>query len=425
MAALAPGERGAGSFSASARLPAYGERELRVGSFDGDRYIGGLLFSLSKIPPSSRVSYVALELAGLSDSQTLPEGEWTVELLDPEPAEGWADLSYATLLSAPATQMRTAWRLSAADLAARKVNVLEFSPDALDLFAQRLAEGRLAFRILGPDDAATNNLFIWDTGYGEGFGTRPVLRVGFVPPTATPTPPGRSAGGGAQATPLPLVVWIGVPTAAPAAPTPTPYPMALYDSLRGKILFVSDRFAVPEGAAAPPAGFTRPAGLTQPEQLMVYDPATGRLGQVTQTWPWTLAQARSARGADLTVSVGERTQIVVRDRYSEGPRDVGVDEGDNYDPAVSPDGEWIVFVSNRHHNDEIYTMRRDGAMLRRLTENDWAWDKQPSFSPDGGRIVFWSNRDGNKQLYIMNADGTEQRNVSNNAFNDWAPVWVR
>ncbi len=426
VAALAPGERGAGSFSEALRLPAYGERELRVGSFAGERYLGGLLFPLSKIPPSARVSYVALELAGLSDSARQDEGEWTVEMLDPEVAEEWSDLTFASLREAPAEQSRTVWRLAAEDLAPRKVNVLELDADARDLFMQRLEAGRIAFRITGPADPEEDNLFIWDTGYGEGFGTRPVLRVAFVPPTPTPTPPGSGGEGGeAAATALPFIVWLGEPTPAPPAPTPTAYPESLYDQLRGKIIFVSDRFSVPEGAAQPPAGFRRPRGLTQPEQLMVYDPDSGRIGQVTESWPWTLAVERNARGADVQVGVGAMNQLMIHDRYSEQPRELVPPEGDNYDPSVSPDGEWIVFVSNRHLNDEIYRVRRNGQDLQRLTENDWQWDKHPSISPDGGQIVFWSNRDGRRQLYLMNADGSGQRNISNNSFNDWSPVWVR
>ncbi|MCE7939303.1 MAG: hypothetical protein DYG90_12120, partial [Chloroflexi bacterium CFX6] len=97
----------------------------------------------------------------------------------------------------------------------------------------------------------------------------------------------------------------------------------------------------------------------------------------------------------------------------------------HYDPAVSPDGQWIVYVSTLHGGDDIFKIQPDGKHNTRLTQNVWEWDKHPSWSPDGSRIVFWSNREGRKQLYIMNADGTDVRNISANPFNDWDPVWVK
>ena len=52
--------------------------------------------------------------------------------------------------------------------------------------------------------------------------------------------------------------------------------------------------------------------------------------------------------------------------------------------------------------------------------------KTPVWSPDGQQIIWWSNREsGRKQIWIMNADGSQQRNLSRNDYNDWDPVWFR
>ena len=57
-----------------------------------------------------------------------------------------------------------------------------------------------------------------------------------------------------------------------------------------------------------------------------------------------------------------------------------------------------------------------------LTQNasdDWA----PVWSPDGQRLAFASSRDGNTEIYVMDADGTNQTNLTQSAGDDWAPVW--
>jgi TolB protein len=98
----------------------------------------------------------------------------------------------------------------------------------------------------------------------------------------------------------------------------------------------------------------------------------------------------------------------------------------SYDPAWSPRGDQIAFVSTNTGNDEIYVVDLEGRDPQQLTHNTWEWDKHPSWSPDGSRIVFYSNRDsGRSQIWIMNADGSEQRNLSNNEYNDWDPIWIR
>jgi Tol biopolymer transport system component len=76
--------------------------------------------------------------------------------------------------------------------------------------------------------------------------------------------------------------------------------------------------------------------------------------------------------------------------------------GDNYYPAVSPDGRRIAFVSTRDGNPEIYSMDTDGTHQLRLTSNPQQ-DYEPTFSPNGATIVFSSNRTGRFSLFSMNA----------------------
>lgn len=74
-------------------------------------------------------------------------------------------------------------------------------------------------------------------------------------------------------------------------------------------------------------------------------------------------------------------------------------------PAWSPDGIRIAFASNRHGNYDIYTVKRDGTVLQRMTQ-DSGDNQHPHWSPDGKSIVFCSDRTGNMEIYRMNANGT-------------------
>ena len=78
----------------------------------------------------------------------------------------------------------------------------------------------------------------------------------------------------------------------------------------------------------------------------------------------------------------------------------------------SPDGEHIAFVSDRTGDPEIYTARRNGSQLKRLTEVPGR-DAHPYWFPDGERIAFQSPRHGGDvRVFVMNADGSDQRELA-------------
>lgn len=63
------------------------------------------------------------------------------------------------------------------------------------------------------------------------------------------------------------------------------------------------------------------------------------------------------------------------------------------DPAWSPDGQQIAFVSDRNGSFDIFIMKADGSGVTQVT-TDPMDERHPAWSPDGKKILFESGRDG-------------------------------
>ena len=123
-------------------------------------------------------------------------------------------------------------------------------------------------------------------------------------------------------------------------------------------------------------------------------------------------------------------EIYVMDADGGNPQNLTNDPNNDASPSWSPDGERIVFSSNRDGNYEIYVMDADGGNPQNLTNNDF-YDTHPSWSPDGGRIAFMSRREGHfigengitSEIYVMDTDGGNQHRLTENRKNDSSPAW--
>ncbi len=112
--------------------------------------------------------------------------------------------------------------------------------------------------------------------------------------------------------------------------------------------------------------------------------------------------------------------VVTADGTRETP--VSSDTTNEAQPAWSPDGAKIAFVTNRDGDNEIYVMDTTGANARRLT-NDPGDDEQPAWSPDGAKIAFVSGRSGNLNIWVMDSSGANPVNLTNDASADLGPAW--
>ena len=81
----------------------------------------------------------------------------------------------------------------------------------------------------------------------------------------------------------------------------------------------------------------------------------------------------------------------------------------------------VVYASDRSGNWDIYLQSVGGERAIKLTEGVEADDTQPAFSPDGEQIVFRSERDGGG-LFLMGRTGESVRRVADFGYNPaWAP----
>jgi Tol biopolymer transport system component len=97
--------------------------------------------------------------------------------------------------------------------------------------------------------------------------------------------------------------------------------------------------------------------------------------------------------------------------------------GTDYYPSLSPDGQTIVFSSQRDNNNfDIYAMNTEGGDIRQLTDTD-ADEYAPEISPDGSQIVFTHAEDRRQSIWVMNADGSNPHPVTFGDYSDIDPSW--
>jgi len=283
-----------------------------------------------------------------------------------------------------------------------------------------------------------------------------------APPPPTPAPP--------SATPIPPTATSAPPTSTPAPPTATPRPTAtatrspLTGSGGGVIAFVSDQSGSQEIYVMNADGSDQRRLTNDPSTnawpnwspdgrqiafqsnrsgaLNIYvmdilggssaddskvsqmtNSQAGRGGSWEPAWSpdgqWIVYSAQQASGSDLFLVNPNGTE---RRRLTDNKAIDGC-------PTWSPDGKQIAFFSDRDGNWEIYVMKSDGSDVRRLTQHP-GQDHSPAWSPDGSRIAFVSDRDGNEEIYLMNladalqgTDGTGLRRLTRNKVEDWFPAW--
>jgi serine/threonine protein kinase/Tol biopolymer transport system component len=132
---------------------------------------------------------------------------------------------------------------------------------------------------------------------------------------------------------------------------------------------------------------------------------------------WSLGRATSlgvvAPGSVILASTTV-SQTLRETAPAGAPARTAVPRGGRRDrqPAYSPDGNQLLFSSDRFGNLDLWLFDFRYGSLRQLTD-DKAQDWDPAFTSDGQRVLWSSNRTGHLEIWSMSVDGSEVRRITN------------
>ncbi len=199
------------------------------------------------------------------------------------------------------------------------------------------------------------------------------------------------------ATPAPAAA--EAPTPEPtAAPTATLAPTPTPEPIPCTIAFFSDRDGNADIFSMAPEGGEAINLTADPAHDI--DPA------------WSPDGSRIAFVSDRSVEGQENHDPVVFIMNADGSSVHPLfTEGGSAEPNWSPDGKKITYS-----NGDIYIIAADGSGPSvNLTNSPDEADKTPLWSPDGSHIAFIKESAGKQNLWIMDADGKNPRALTNNS----------
>jgi TolB protein len=157
-------------------------------------------------------------------------------------------------------------------------------------------------------------------------------------------------------------------------------------------------------------------------EIYIADRSGRNLRRLTNHPGIDVSPAWSPTGRELAF-VSDRAgspQIYIVDVDGANLRRLTYEGSYNTSPAWSPKGDLILYVSKDENGRfQIHLTDLEGEVSHRLTSE--GNNEDPAWSPDGLHIVFSSDRAGRYQLYTMHWDGTGVRRITD--CSACSPTW--
>ncbi len=215
---------------------------------------------------------------------------------------------------------------------------------------------------------------------------------------------------GGRATPTPTPGITAGPSVAAASAPPTASPHPTDEPTASPTLAAETQAPTPTPAVASVIAFERVGDTTLDVLVTSPDGGTPKVVAASDKNDMYPAVSPDRTSVAYGVEDGEAMNIYVTE-IATGATSPLTEGGRNSEPAWSPDGSRIVFVSSRGGATDLYTMNADGTRERRLLEAPGLAESSPSWSPDGSSIIFAasaSNADGTLRpsaIYALPASG--------------------